>query len=70
MSIIHVPFIQVSPPTTCLQEVALRMRVGLLQKGGFLHSGFDAVTAADSTINHDFTYAKYVSSCIGVGRHS
>ena len=41
------------------------MRVGLLQKGGFLHSGFDAVTAADSSINHDFTYAKYVCDELG-----
>lgn len=48
------------------QEVALRMRVGLLQKGGFLHSGFDAVMAADNSINHDFTYAKYVCDELGV----
>ena len=34
------------------------MRVGMLRMGGFLHSGFDAITAADPALNHDYTLAR------------
>ena len=46
------------PAHTHLQSLALKMRVGMLKMGGFLHSGFDAITAADATHNHDYTFAR------------
>ena len=30
----------------------------MLRMGGFLHSGFDAITAADPALNHDYTLAR------------
>jgi len=30
----------------------------MLKMGGFLHSGFDAITAADATHNHDYTFGR------------
>ena len=35
------------------------MRVGMLKMGGFLHSGFDAVTTASSAQSHDYTHAQF-----------
>ncbi len=52
------PSAQEGKPLKEQWSVALGMRVGMLKMGGFLHSGFDAVMAADSSASHNYIHAR------------